>query len=175
MDPRNERDRLWHCKKFSLATFLLVGTSLALHLNKHVHMILPNQHFTREGEAPAEPWRRRLGRSLALPLFFALSLLITYFSVLHSNAWAIEPSLPGFEAHAPFNEQVRWTKLESGVRIFVNARGELSKQPRRLVVFATPNGNSIEQTLGCQAGDGIDWHFHLRQNTHQLDACWVRR
>ncbi len=143
-------------------------------------MILPNQHFTREGEAPAEPWRRRLGRSLALPLvfalplrfalplFFALSLLITYFSVLHSNAWAIEPSLPGFEAHAPFNEQVRWTKLESGVRIFVNARGELSKQPRRLVVFATPNGNSIEQTLGCQAGDGIDWHFQIQQIAAQI-------
>ena len=26
--------------------------------------------MTREGEAPAEPWRRQLGRSLALPLFF---------------------------------------------------------------------------------------------------------
>ncbi len=25
------------------------------------------QFVTREGEAPAEPWRRRLGRSLALP------------------------------------------------------------------------------------------------------------
>ncbi len=26
--------------------------------------------MTREGEAPAEPWRRPLGRSLALPLYF---------------------------------------------------------------------------------------------------------
>ena len=34
---------------------------------------LSNQFITREGEAgeaPAEPWRRQLGRSLALPLFF---------------------------------------------------------------------------------------------------------
>ena len=31
---------------------------------------LPNQFITREGEAPAEPLRRQLGRSLALPLFF---------------------------------------------------------------------------------------------------------
>ncbi len=34
---------------------------------------LSNQFITREGEAgeaPAEPWRRKLGRSLALPLFF---------------------------------------------------------------------------------------------------------
>ena len=31
---------------------------------------LPNQFIAREGEAPAEPMRRQLGRSLALPLFF---------------------------------------------------------------------------------------------------------
>ena len=29
---------------------------------------LSNQFITREGEAPAEPWRRQLGRSLALPM-----------------------------------------------------------------------------------------------------------
>ena len=29
---------------------------------------LPNQFITKEGEAPAEPWLRQLGRSLALPL-----------------------------------------------------------------------------------------------------------
>ena len=29
---------------------------------------LSNQFMTREGEAPAEPWRRQLGRSLALPM-----------------------------------------------------------------------------------------------------------
>ena len=31
---------------------------------------LSNQFINREGEAPAEPGRRQLGRSLALPLFF---------------------------------------------------------------------------------------------------------
>ncbi len=31
---------------------------------------LLNQFVTREGEAPAEPWRPQLGRSLALPLVF---------------------------------------------------------------------------------------------------------
>ncbi len=29
---------------------------------------LPNPFLAWEGEAPAEPWRRKLGRSLALPL-----------------------------------------------------------------------------------------------------------
>ncbi len=32
-------------------------------------MTLRNQFMTRESEAPAEPWRRQLGRSLALPFF----------------------------------------------------------------------------------------------------------
>ena len=31
---------------------------------------LPNPFLAREGEAPAEPWRRKLGRSLALPWVF---------------------------------------------------------------------------------------------------------
>ncbi len=36
----------------------------------YCRLCLPNQFFTWEGEAPAEPMRRQLGRSLALPLFF---------------------------------------------------------------------------------------------------------
>jgi len=130
--------------------------------------------------------QNQLGRSLALPLFFplalffarpwaarvvqALILLVAHFCVWHSSAFAMERNLPGFETLAPFGEQVRWTRLESGVRVFVNARGELSKQPRRLLVFATPNGNSIEQTLGCQAGDGIDWHFQIQHVAAQVRA-----
>ena len=44
---------------------------------------LPNPFITREGEAPAEPWRRQLGRSLALPLFpytiiQAISMITTF-------------------------------------------------------------------------------------------------
>ncbi len=31
---------------------------------------LPNPFLAWEGEAPAEPWRRKLGRSLALPWVF---------------------------------------------------------------------------------------------------------
>ncbi len=81
---------------------------------------------------------------------------------------AQEPLLRGFVASAPFDEQVRWTRLESGVRVFVNAGKELSKRPRRLVIFSTPNGNSIEQTLGCQAGDGIDWHFQIQHVAAQM-------
>ncbi len=33
-----------------------------------ITLTLPNQFIVREGEAPAEPLRRQLGKSLALPL-----------------------------------------------------------------------------------------------------------
>ena len=76
--------------------------------------------------------------------------------------------LPGFTVSEPFAEQVRWTRLESGVRVFVNARGTLTENPRRLIVFATPNGNSIEQTLGCQAGEGIDGRCQIQHVAAQI-------
>ena len=61
MDHWNERDRLCHCKKPSLATFLLVSSSLNMFTST-----LRNQFFIREHEAPADPMRHQLVRSLAL-------------------------------------------------------------------------------------------------------------
>ena len=95
---------------------------------------------------------------------------LVMFCLICSCAVASEALLPGFQASDSFDEQVRWTTLESGVRVFVNARRELSLKPRRLVVFATPNGNSIEQTLGCQANEGIDWHFQIQHVAAQIRA-----
>ncbi len=54
-------DRLGHFKKLSLATFLLVGSSLNMFTST-----LRKQFFIRELEAPAEPMRHQLVRSLAL-------------------------------------------------------------------------------------------------------------
>ncbi len=99
---------------------------------------------------------------------FVASFFILCFVCVKPNA--AEPTLPGFESSSQFNEQVRWTSLESGVRVFVNARRELSTKPRRLVVYATPNGNSIEQTLGCKAKEGIDWHFQIQHVAAQIRA-----
>ncbi len=96
--------------------------------------------------------------------------LFVFFCLLCTCIVASEELLPAFEASSAFDEQVRWTRLESGVRVFVNARRKLSTKPRRLVVFATPNGNSIEQTLGCQANEGIDWHFQIQHVAAQIRA-----
>lgn len=58
---------------------------------------------------------------------------------------------PVFQPTVPFDEQVRWSRLASGVRIMINAPATLRADRRLLVIFATPNGNTIEQTLGCAA------------------------
>ena len=42
------------------------------------------------------------------------------------------------------------------------------KKPTRLVIFATPNGNTIEQTLGCAQADGLDWHFDIQHVAAQV-------
>src|SRR5438067_1259637 len=70
--------------------------------------------------------------------------------------------LPGFRRTAEFAEQERWTRLESGVRVYVNAPLVLKQTNLRLVIYATPNGNTIEQTLGCAMAEGRDWHFDIQ-------------
>jgi hypothetical protein len=80
-----------------------------------------------------------------------------------------EPSLlPEFRRTSEFAEQERWQRLESGVRMYFNAPLELKRPNRVLVVFATPNGNTIEQTLGCSMAQGRDWHFDIQHVAAQI-------
>jgi len=103
-------------------------------------------------------------------LSFKRTFTLCALCVVAGGAWvsADEPLITGFEPSTPFDEQVRWTQLESGVRVFVNAKRELTSLPRRLVVFATPNGNTIEQSLGCEANVGVDWHFQIQHLAAQM-------
>jgi hypothetical protein len=41
-------------------------------------------------------------------------------------------------------------------------------RPTRLVIYATPNGNTIEQTLGCAKADRLDWHFDIQHVAAQI-------
>jgi hypothetical protein len=72
---------------------------------------------------------------------------------------------PGFEASPYFDEQVREMRIEPGVRLIITAPGVSDidpARPSRVVFFATPNGNTIEQTLGCRMADGLDWHYDIQ-------------
>ncbi|QDT29442.1 hypothetical protein Enr10x_47960 [Gimesia panareensis] len=79
---------------------------------------------------------------------------------------ASEPVWPGFKASPWFEEQVAYLHLKSELRLIIVApRPEriAAGKPNRVVLFATPNGNTIEQTLGCQKQEGRDWHFEIQQ------------
>lgn len=82
--------------------------------------------------------------------------------------------LPGFHLSPWFGEQVREEWIVDGVRVLVNAPESFDhRKPTRLVIFATPNGNTIEQTLGCANGKGLDWHFdiqHIAAQARKLRA-----
>ncbi len=76
--------------------------------------------------------------------------------------------LPGFQQAAEFGEQERWSRLDSGVRVYVNAPLAMTRAKRQLVIYATPNGNTIEQTLGCALAEGRDWHFDIQHVAAQI-------
>ncbi len=92
------------------------------------------------------------------------ALILAFFT---STANAAE--IPGFRKGAWFDEQVREEWVAEGVRALANAAGNFDpKKPTRLVLYATPNGNTIEQTLGCASADGIDWHFDIQHVAAQI-------
>ncbi|MCC6126988.1 MAG: hypothetical protein IT426_18675 [Pirellulales bacterium] len=94
-----------------------------------------------------------LGKIIAMA-----ALLVAAFS---SRAWP-QPLLPGFEKSAWFGEQVIRLRPENGVRGLIVAPVALKAPRRLLIVYATPNGNTLEQTLGCAAEKGRDWHFDIQ-------------
>jgi hypothetical protein len=74
----------------------------------------------------------------------AFSLLVLLSSISFVFA---EPSA-GFRKTGDRDELVRWSRGDGGIRIFVNLPASWGQRPKReLVIYATPNGSTIEQTL----------------------------
>jgi hypothetical protein len=76
--------------------------------------------------------------------------------------------MPGFVETAQFEEQERWTRLDSGIRLYVNAPRDLPGTNRTLVIYATPNACTIEQTLGCARGEGVSWRYDIQHVAGQI-------
>jgi hypothetical protein len=78
-------------------------------------------------------------------------------------------AVPAFEAGRYFGERVRWATIDPGIRLYVNAPGAMSAQkPLLLVLYATPNGSTIEQTLGCAKGEGVGWRYDVQHVAAQV-------
>ncbi|HUQ71920.1 MAG TPA: hypothetical protein VM165_20485 [Planctomycetaceae bacterium] len=81
---------------------------------------------------------------------------------------AAEP-LPEFRRSAWFGEQVREAWLENTVRVLMTAAGDFDPQrPTQLIIYATPNGNSLEQTLGSARTETADWHYDIQHVAAQV-------
>src|SRR5262245_15067703 len=83
--------------------------------------------------------------------------------VQFSFATEIEP--PPWQRSTDFDEPSFTTTVNPKIRIHVNAPLDEDGRPARatrLIVFALPNGNTLEQTLGCQMKPGLDWHYDIQ-------------
>ena len=99
---------------------------------------------------------------------FPVTIVLFALATAARPARAADP-LPGFEPFPPFHEQIRWSRLDAGVRLFIDAPADpLPDRPRRLVLYATPNGSTLEQTLGCKAATGRDWRFDIQHVAAQI-------
>ena len=103
------------------------------------------------------------------------SLLIGVIIIMFYSCISIPSShFLGFKKSSYFNEQVKMYTFDPGVRILIDApRKKLFgiKKPTRIVFYALPNGNTIEQTFGKKVKEDVDWHFgiqHIGAQTRRL-------
>ncbi len=99
-------------------------------------------------------------------------ILICLLLSLHPVAWAMQDcvgyrisgSLPGFSISPYFDEQecrVNWEDIQALINAPAVAQWDTTK-PTVLLLYALPNGNTIEQTFGKQLTEGDDWHFDIQ-------------
>lgn len=89
----------------------------------------------------------------------------TRYSTINDLARVNTPFPTGFQVTTNFGELVREIVLSNDVRIVINTPplSHFSNlKPVRLVFYALPNGNSIEQTFGGIASAQKDWRFNIQ-------------
>lgn len=92
-----------------------------------------------------------------------LLILIGYFS-LPGQAQEVA-GLSGFVVSPYFEEQIMDFVYDPGIKIQINApsKADFDKgKPTKLVLYALPNGNSTDWTIGKLPSKGDDWHYHIQ-------------
>lgn len=91
------------------------------------------------------------------------------------NKLSARASKPEFKTQGRFGERTATFDLQPEIRVMINLPpvGKLAANKRRkLVVYALPNGNTIEQTVGKQLHRDDDWHFNIQHIGAQ--TRWLR-
>jgi pimeloyl-ACP methyl ester carboxylesterase len=72
-----------------------------------------------------------------------------------------------------FPEKIDELQFDRGVRVVINSPDQVdATKPIRLILYALPAGNSIEQTMGRRLREGDDWHFDIQHIAAQ--TRWLR-
>lgn len=102
---------------------------------------------------------------------FQLSALLFFLGCLVTKCIA-QPISNQFRPSELTQEQISWRHESNGVRGLILAPQQLERNRRCLVIFATPNGNTLEQTLGCRASEKVDWRYDIQHVAAQIR--WLR-
>lgn len=77
--------------------------------------------------------------------------------------------LPGFQRALRFDEQALDGTIEGDVRFRIVAPASFEAAlPTRIVFYATPNGSSIEETLGRRPRSAGEWRFDIQHVAAQI-------
>jgi len=81
-----------------------------------------------------------------------------------------------FKPSPHWGERIKTYIFDPDVRVHINAPGKETfdpQKPLRVVFFALPNGNTIEQTVGRRMEPGLDWHYDIQHIGAQ--TRWLRQ
>jgi hypothetical protein len=96
-------------------------------------------------------------------------VLLAIVMVVSASA-ASADSIEGFTVTGQFREQVHVFKFEPGVTatmVAPPARDFDRSKPTKLILYALPNGNTTEWTIGKALAPGDDWHFDIQHTGAQ--------
>jgi len=98
-------------------------------------------------------------------IFFDFALLIVFLTIIGSSAFSEPVYMPGFSASPFYSEQTKTYTFYPEIIITINAPAPMSfnsNLPVGLVLFALPNGNTTDQTIGKVLKTGDDWHYDIQ-------------
>lgn len=115
----------------------------------------------------------RFGRSVIYRLMLRTwnRIFLLAIAVVLCPSHARADSMEGFVVKGQFQEQVRVLQFQPGVTATIVApsvRNFHPQQPTTLILYALPNGNTTEQTMGKALAPGDDWHFDIQHIGAQM-------
>lgn len=95
-----------------------------------------------------------------------LFTLAAFFLVSQINLFAQDLYyLPGFQKSPYFDEQILSFSYWPEVKVQINAPSALTFAPNKkvyLILYALPNGNTTDWTIGRKLNSGDDWHYDIQ-------------